>query len=166
MAAQSCPVCGASNEYAGTVKQIASSTLWRKSRDYIKLASFSFAALLIFAAILFLALAIMLARIKPTFTPSNTPTFTPTNTPTLTPTYTPTHTSLPTATFTPTMTSTFTPTTTATLTYTETPSYPDCNNDTNVHFHRDCLSHTFVYPIGNANTYINIRALDSFADIE
>lgn len=65
--AQPCPVCGASNNHAVPLKQGALNAFWLKSRDYFKLAGFSFAALLIFAALLFFALEIMLSRVGSPF---------------------------------------------------------------------------------------------------
>src|SRR5450759_541931 len=64
---QICPVCGASNKHAGPPIKGAKKTLWLKTRKYIRLAGISFAALLIFPVLLFIALGIMLARIGPPF---------------------------------------------------------------------------------------------------
>ncbi len=65
--AQFCPVCDASNKHAGSPIKVALNALWLKSRDYIKLAGISFAALLIFAVLLLFVLGIMLARVGPPF---------------------------------------------------------------------------------------------------
>jgi Tol biopolymer transport system component len=75
--AKICLVCGTSNKHARTPVQAGLIALWLKSRDYIKLACFSFAALLIFSALLFFVLRIMLARIGPPFTETQPPAVTP-----------------------------------------------------------------------------------------
>jgi Tol biopolymer transport system component len=64
---QFCPVCGASLKYAGNSDTVARNTLWLKSKDYIKLVSFSFAALLILAALVLFTLEIMITKIRPPF---------------------------------------------------------------------------------------------------
>ena len=67
MDAQRCPVCGASVKLAGNSNTVARNTLWHKSKDYIKLVSFSFAALLILVALVLFTLEVMLTRIRPPF---------------------------------------------------------------------------------------------------